>query len=241
MTTVFVGTATTRDLPPAHVLSLLYLNKTEKMYYELLANMPPDIAKNELLRRALKHEDVEYFWLVDSDATWAPDALFRMLNWQLPVVTACIYTRAFPPIPTMGMYLGVNEDGDHVYNFGSTIAAIHDWAKRNKVAVDTLNEIAELDPQHPDELLEIDGCGTHAILIRRDVLEAIGGNWFQCTGMLSGEDFDFCRKVKAAGYSIHADLGCHTGHVVGPSLISGIQNFLIFQEGLVRKAETWIV
>jgi len=240
LTTVFVGTATTRDIPPAHVMSLLYLNKPERMYYDLLPNMPPDVGKNELLRRALLREDCEYFMLLDSDATIHPDTLFRLLAWKLPVVSACIYTRAFPPVPTMGWHEGINKDGHHVYNFGKTIQEIRRWAKRHDLDADTLNEIA--GKKQPDsDLMEIDGCGTHCMLIRRDVLEAIGGEWFKCTGLLSGEDFDFCRKVQAAGYQIYADLGCHSGHIVGNSLIMGLKYFIVFYDGIVRKEETWVV
>lgn len=238
---VFVGTATTRDFPAAYLMSLLYLHKPEQMYYDLIQHAPPDIGKNILIEKALIHPDIEYFWLVDSDASWHPDTLMRLLKHNLPVVTPCIYTRAFPPVPTIGWHEGQNEQGHHVYNFGHTIQAIRKWAKGKKLdAADAPNEIADLSIQR-DELMEVDGCGSHAILIRRDVLEAIGKDWFRCTGQLSGEDFDFCRKVQQAGYSIFADLGCHTGHIVGLSQIMGLKQFLIFYDGIVRQEETWEV
>ena len=65
-------------------------------------------------------------------------------------------------------------------------------------------------------------------MVRRDVLKTIDLPWFRCSTPGAGEDFYFCRKVKEAGFPIHADLSVHTGHIAGPGFDFGLRELLAF-------------
>lgn len=162
--------------------------------------------------------------MVDSDATWAPEAAIRLMKHNLPVVTGVIFKRGLPPIPTIGNDVGLDAAGSWMYNFGPTIQEILDRTE-GIVKMDTQNAVC-LDPREGD-VIEKDGMGCHFIMIRRDVLEKIPFPWF--TGIdNAGEDFDFCRKVKAAGFKLYVDLSVYTGHIVGPRIDYGLREFLAF-------------
>jgi hypothetical protein len=59
---------------------------------------------------------------------------------------------------------------------------------------------------------EIYAAGSAGMLVRRHVLEAIADPWFESFGGLN-EDLEFCRKVRAAGFSIHCDVDTKLGHI----------------------------
>ena len=68
-------------------------------------------------------------------------------------------------------------------------------------------------------LVKADAVGCAGMLLRRDVLMALGPRWFRCRygpdGLLDcGEDFDFCERLIAAGYDVWADCDLAQRHVV---------------------------
>jgi hypothetical protein len=68
------------------------------------------------------------------------------------------------------------------------------------------------------EVLSSGGGGT---LVKREVMEKIGDPWWENTTFTNavgkrthlGEDHDFCKKVRAAGYKIMADMTAMVGHM----------------------------
>lgn len=59
----------------------------------------------------------------------------------------------------------------------------------------------------PTELFEAESVGTGVILIKTEVFNKIDAPWFEFTydGERIGEDVNFCRKARAAGYKIWVD------------------------------------
>lgn len=61
----------------------------------------------------------------------------------------------------------------------------------------------------PKELFEAESCGTGMMLIKSGVFEYLPAPWFEFTydekGERVGEDVEFCRKARMAGYDIHVD------------------------------------
>jgi hypothetical protein len=118
----------------------------------------------------------------------------------------------------------VNRKGIHIYDFSVVTKAIVDYADRVGITTESSNIQCMPEP----ELMEVDGCGMHFCLIRRDVIEAIEPPWFKRNQAGAGEDFYFCRKVKEAGFGIYLDLSVQTGHVCGDDFIVGIKELLAF-------------
>ncbi len=71
-------------------------------------------------------------------------------------------------------------------------------------------------------LVEVDAVGTGAILIRREVLEALDPPWFEVgyddNGRNISEDVNFCNRARAAGYSVWLDGTQTIGHITGVSI-----------------------
>lgn len=186
-----------------------------------------DVARNALVKNFLK-SGMEFMLMHDSDATWHPDAVDRLAARNLPVVTGVIFKRGLPTVPTVGRFVGMGVSGACMYSFADTVNRIIEKVEREKIAADTKNEL--LFEAQADDIEEIDGCGAHFMLVRRDVVEKIGGPWFESTTINGGEDFDFCRKVQRAGFKLFVDYSVFTGHVVGPGMEIGVREFMLFRD-----------
>lgn len=232
MASVWIGTPATRDFSPYYINSLWQSRIKGNAAWDAVYGQAIDIGRNEVCRRYLK-SPLDFLLMHDSDATWHPDAIQRMMERNLPVVTGVIFKRQVPTLPTIGKHVSIGPAGEHFYNFSETINRIMQRTeietREGNLKEDSQNEL--LFPRRPDDLQEIDGAGAHMMLIRRDVIEKIGYPWFECTSTNGGEDFDFCRKVQAAGFQMYVDYSIFTGHVVGPGCVIGLKEFLSFYSG----------
>jgi GT2 family glycosyltransferase len=224
---VYLATPATRAPEWEHVFSLVGMDR-DGIIYDVLPNMALDVGRNILIARFLDSKyDPEWLLFVDSDATWPPGAIERLLSRDKDVISGMVYKRGLPPVPTMGVKSGEDAEGHTLFNFGYTVTAILKHAELHNLD-DNVND-AVLLPETTDDLLPIDGCGTHFMLLRRPVLEAIKPPWFrQYTAYSAGEDFYFCDKIRQAGFQLWADLSVHTGHIAGPGIEFGIREFLAF-------------
>lgn len=243
MPSLFVGIPHTRPFEGEFLDSLMGSNHPLETTIMRLPGRAVDDARNLLVKNFLNYPTYhDYLLMVDSDATWHPDAIPRLLSHALPIVTACIYYRGLPPVPTFGPYAGQNSEGHHAYHFGKAADEIFNYCEKAGVKADTQNAVC-LPPRAKD-LWRIDGTGMHFCLIRRDVLEKMKPPWFyQVKGENGGEDFHFCRQAIAAGYTLHADLAVHTGHIVGPGFDFGLREFLVYyrMNQLNPRKEIWDV
>jgi len=158
--------------------------------------------RNALAARVLEYPHIQWLWQVDTDIEFKEDVLDKLLNLAesrgLKILNASV------PIGetyrTGGFLLG-GEDEPGI------------WKALNHVG---------------PEPIEVDGIATTATLIHREVIEAIadehGQRWFcripvplspegtpkrQQKFSNQGEDFSFCLRAKACGYSIWV------AHVIG--------------------------
>jgi hypothetical protein len=229
MTSVHLGCPTTRDFSPAYVSSLWLTRFNGPCGWSSIEGQAIDIGRNAVVRSFLK-TGMDFLIMHDSDATWDPEAVTRLTSRNLPVVSAVIFKRDIPTVPTIGKDVGptLEANGTRMYSFADTINHIMRVAKRERLGEGTPAAITL--PEHDDDVQEIDGAGAHFLCIRRDVLEAIGEPWFLSTRTNAGEDFDFCRRVKAAGFSLYVDYSVFTGHVLGPGKVLGVREFLLYAE-----------
>lgn len=143
-------------------------------------------ARTELVRAALDWGADHLLW-IDSDQTFPPNALTRLLAIGKPIVGCNISTRSEPPRPTAK---------DKAEAFVYTTA---DLAARNVV-----QEVGFL------------GFGlilTAAELFRK--LAQPWFLMPMENGTILGEDYYFCRQARAAGYGLYVDhgLSVKVGHI----------------------------
>lgn len=227
MSSVFIGTPKSKPFGDLYVGSLVLSQKPDTTFWKYRPNMPVDMARNMLIEDFLaESEKPEFLLMIDSDASWHPESILRLIERDKPIVTGCIYRRSLPPVPTIGHYAGKNDDGHALFNSQFTIEAIKNHAEMMGVGPDTPNELCL--PKTESDLFEVDGCGAHFLMIRRDVLEKVESPWFWCITRSAGEDFYFSMKAREAGFPIYCDLSVHVGHEVGDGMEFGVREFLAF-------------
>lgn len=215
---------------PYH-LSMVGLVGNPNSEYLHLTNFPIEYARNFLTEQFLKNDKNDYLLFADSDAVFPPYAALRLMERDLPMVCGIFFKRTFPIIPTMGKLCGEN-----VYHFGNMASVIY-----NRMKDKIIETGAVMFDKKEDDLYEVDGCGMHFTMIRRDVFEKLKPPYFVCTKESAGEDFYFCRKVKEAGFPIYADMSLFVGHATGDSTMHGLGEFMMASEGMLEKFEEWEV
>lgn len=218
--TVFIAVPYTRPHLGPFVASLLTADMPPNARFQHVHGKTVDLGRNHLANLFLADKDCTHLLFIDNDCTFTPGAIRRLVEWNVPMVSACMYTKDIPPHPTMGRYLGRSKSGKHYYRFGGITKDIIRYTRAYGAPEDNACEFAHSD----SDLQEVDGIGMHFTLIRRDVLETIQQPFF--FGETGGEDFYFCRKVRDAGFPIYYDIGLHTGHLAGEEVSFGIKELL---------------
>lgn len=152
--------------------------------------------RNQIARTFLANT-AEWLWMVDSDMTFPPDTLARLLDAadpvDAPIVGGLCFGQRGPDeiFPTMF----VREDG----------------------------ESYRVDEYPPDTLLDVAATGTGCLLVHRDVLEKLQANyrepfpWFAETvnehGGVESEDVTFCFRARDQGFPVKVHTGIPVGHV----------------------------
>jgi hypothetical protein len=149
----------------------------------------------------------DWLWVMGDDHSFSDDALMRLLDRQVDVIVPLCWRRS-PPFQLV-VFTHQNED-------------------------DSYQPINPGDL--PDEgIFEIHAAGSAGMLVRKNVLDAIGDPWFTTVGEHQNEDLEFCRKVREAGFKIYADsevfIGHHGQFSVWPARINGTWGgMLVFDE-----------
>lgn len=151
-------------------------------------------ARNLLVERFLATEH-SWLWMVDTDMTWQPDALDRLLSDGKHVVG--------------GLCFGMGE--------GRPVPTIFDT-----ITLAGEDVIVRVESYPRDRLVSCVATGAAFLLVHRDVLEAVRDRqfsaafpWFQETerdGYPVGEDVTFCLRAGECGYQVHVDTRVKVGH-----------------------------
>ena len=227
---VMIGTPRTKPMLDGYVMSLWETRFKGETILKLMPDLAIDVARDYLVGVMKENECDALLW-ADVDATWHPDAIQRLWDRNKNIVAGCMYRRALPPIPTIGWYKGLNDTGKHLYDLGAFADVTRKYLKwqieRQAMGENFPNDLC-FDIEHDGDLLEVDGCGSHFIMIRKEVFEAMPRPWYKTVTTSAGEDYWFCRKAKEAGFKIHVDLTVHTGHEVGTDIDFGAREFMAF-------------
>jgi hypothetical protein len=143
--------------------------------------------RNRICREA-QRVGADWVWMLDDDQLFAPDTLKKLLAHNVDAVIG-IALRRKPPFAPL-LYDRIDSDG-----------GAHQFY---------------LKPYHSG-LIPIAGAGLGSLLIRREVLDAIGDPWFtfersRLNDDDYAEDFPFYQKLREAGFQLHADLNVRILH-----------------------------
>jgi hypothetical protein len=168
--------------------------------------------RNGLVRQFLNYGAADWLWIVDSDMTFSPDTLERLLEHadpdRAPIVGALCFgfDDKGEVQPTLYGLDGDESDPEHL-----GVVRYHEWP--------------------PETMMQIAATGTGCILVHRGVFERIrdvqlpnrdrpGFNdafpWFQETehnGSPVGEDITFCWRAGLLEIPVYVNTAVQCGHV----------------------------
>lgn len=153
---------------------------------KLISKMSLNIAeaRDEVIREA----EGDWVWFMDDDHTFKPDLLKNLLSREVDIIQPLVLGRYAPFAPVM---MGTEtEDGSKQYRL-----ALTDGERGVK---------------------KVEAVGAAGMLIRRRVWEKIGLRWFTPLPgepSIVSEDILFCRRARAKGFQIYADLENPMGHL----------------------------
>ena len=187
--------------------SLATLKKVGKCTVSFLIGSLIYDSRNKLAGMAVEM-DADYILWFDSDMTFQPDTLERMMKVldehpQIDVLSGLYFRRGHPFTPVLFSKLDVNEEGN--------------------LDFEDVNEL-------PDYLFEVAGCGFGFVRRKTDMLLDIagkegGGRWFTPIAN-SGEDCSFCIRARENGYRIFCDPNIHLGHMAYTPVTKGFYQAL---------------
>lgn len=143
-------------------------------------------SRNQLGKKALEMNADYVLWL-DSDMSFSPDLLKRMIELDADFLTGVYYRRSHPYTPVLFEELTLSENGNCV-----------------------TREFREI----PKDTFEVQGCGFGCVLMKSQVLFDVVskfGDMFSPIGKM-GEDLAFCYRARECGYEILADPSIELGH-----------------------------
>lgn len=175
------------------MVSMAGTRQPERTHLSVMASASVTENLNSVIRQ-LRDED-EWVWILGDDHTWLSDCLMTLLetmdaNPEIDILVPLVVKRNPPWHLVVFHEAGRYEDG------------MARWAPF------TWDEI----PQ--SGVFEIDAAGSAGMLVRREVLTAMGDPWFQSSGnVILNEDVTFCRKATDAGARIFATADATMGHL----------------------------
>lgn len=148
-------------------------------------------SRNNFCKQALATKADYVLWL-DSDMVFPGDIMPRMhkhMEEGKDIVTGLYFRRRAPFTPVLFKELGHTEDG--------------------------LGTHENYDDYPKDSVFEVAGCGFGCVMLRTEILTAIGLNsrdWF-APAYGFGEDLSFCLRARELGYKIWCDSSIKCGHI----------------------------
>lgn len=154
-------------------------------------------ARNQVVQTFLEKTECEYLWMLDTDMTFEPDIVSRMVTFAEEA-----------DIPILGAltFLQQRDGVVHPVMFRLTDSG----------------ELFSVTNYPRGDVIEVAATGAACTLIRRDVLEKMAvecdgpHHWYEeqtRDGVEIGEDVAFCLKARDLGFRIFVDTRIKTGHL----------------------------
>lgn len=183
---VTVGVLTRGVVSTEWAFSFRKLRLPEGAEFVKIPGLPFDHARNEISKKSLTNGS-DWTFFIDDDVIVPQDAFLQMTAWNKPIVSGLYYKRQGKIVPT---------------------------AYR-----EAASGPAPIPSANAPGLVDFVGGG--CLLIHRQVLEKVKFPWFKWTQNDEslkpqdrlGEDFNFCRKARQAGFEILLDTTVKCRHV----------------------------
>jgi len=179
--TILIGIPTAKYIEPQTYKAIYDLEVPEgyKTTFQYFYGYNIDQVRNLIASWAEKYD---YLFSVDSDISFAPDTLKKLIAHDKDIVSG-LYIQRIPGTHTLEVY----EKNAH----GGV----------NNIPYQHIRNIP---------LVEIAGCGFGCVLVKSEVIRAIGYPYFVYHSALDhrqtiSEDVDFCRKAREKGFKLYAD------------------------------------
>ena len=203
------------DIEPAFMRSVAHLLVWDAKHHRYVidggyldyqtTNLPH--GRNQIVRKFLDFDGVDYLWFVDTDQEFPPDTLDRLMETcspGRPIVGALIYTM----------------DNRKTQRFWPTVWSWDDNGLPQQWSTAPRNRL--LGPEHG-----VAATGTGCVLIHRSVVEKLYAKhghtswpWFKYSDIVVngepdvfGEDLTFMARAGAEGFPVHVDTRVEVGHV----------------------------
>ena len=151
-------------------------------------------ARSQLMEYALKTGGYDYILWLDSDMTFEPDLLERLMEdiEGKQLVTGLCFGRRPPFKPCIYKDIRVQQEGLGYMPYADNY---FDYPR--------------------DQLFQVEGCGFACVLMTMDMAEAMsvyGVPFFPIAGL--GEDLAFCWRAKKLDYKLYCDSRLKIGHIM---------------------------
>ena len=147
-------------------------------------------ARDRICQRTMR-EHFDYMLQIDSDMTFPPDALCRLLDRNVDVITGVYVGKQEHHKPVL--FTELHKDDENCGPYGLKHG---------------LNELMKND------LFEVAGCGAGFLLVKEHIIRIMRihlHEWFKPYAGL-GEDVSFCQRCTELGIKIFADKSIPMGH-----------------------------
>ncbi len=178
-------------------------------------------AARDIFRRYLKEGTESHLLMVDDDSVLAPETITRLASRNLPVVGALTWGAGLPTAPVLfrgfqGVYQGKHPSWQVARK---DVGAWFDIPAVQKEILEHQGSAGYITEYNgPEALSRVDAIGFHCVLIRRDVLEAIGEPYCEGNEVGVREDFDFSERAIRAGFDLYVDKSVIAGHTIVHSI-----------------------
>lgn len=179
-----IGVPTNFPMVPSEFFdTFIQMEKPDYLYLRAMDGKIDDM-RNQIALQALQARCTHVI-MMDADQTYHTQTIPRLLSHRLPVVGCLVHCRYPPFHPTLFRKTGTEYEN------------ITSW--------------------EPDALVEVDQTGTGCLLFDTEVFRAMPYPWFRFrtngAGDVVGEDYGFCRDLRARGYRIFVDTSIPAGHL----------------------------
>lgn len=166
-----------------------------QFFYSSVGRVLTPLARERLSEWAIQC-GADYMFMIDDDMMVPLDMFERLVKHEVDIVAPLAFMRLAPHKPVIfRVDKGYDSMANREYYIPRTV-----------------------DNYPKDTLVECDGVGFGAALIKTSILEAIPKPWFMSTTG-HGEDLLFCKKAKEAGFRVFMDTSVKLGHLGIPPII----------------------